>query len=121
MALTTTPCTAEHTMNRNEDVSAPTNTPCKCMNASAGTATESSREPWAKLAERLLRPLRVHGPDGKLAEGYAQWFGDAREGPPEVVTDNQTMRQGRRFPGPPNGFIPKSHEAAYNDPRGALF
>jgi hypothetical protein len=82
--------------------------------------TEStSREPWAKMAERLLRPIRVHGPDGKLAEGYTQWYGDAREGPPQGVTDKRAMDQWRRFPGPHSSFYPKSHEAALNDPRGA--
>lgn len=109
------PCTATASAGQ-QSSSVAGSVPANADNSS----TLSKAEQWAKMAERLLKPIRVHGPDGKLVDGYEKWYGDAREGPPQGVTDKRKMDIWRRFPGPSNDFYPASRDVALNDPRGAF-
>lgn len=114
--LTQTPLAA----NRNPVVSSsdsnitnsPRTHPCK-QGGSAKT------ESWEQLSERLMQPLRVHGPDGKIAADASRWYGDAREAMPEGLS-KQAADRWRRFPGPDSSFYPASRDAAIKDPRGKL-
>eukprot|EP00038_Savillea_parva_P011993 m.201535 g.201535 ORF g.201535 m.201535 type:complete len:519 (-) comp21455_c0_seq1:19-1575(-) len=90
------------------------------VHQSLGTTSKQQAEPWATVSQRLMQPLRVHGPDGKVAPDASTWYGDAREGMPTGLTG----REGdlwRKYPGPKASFYPASRDAAFRDPRGMVF
>ena len=73
-----------------------------------------------KAREVHLAGIRVQGKDGKLADGYEQWYGDGREGQPAGL-EGRALDAYNRFPGPQPSFYPKALRAALDDPRGMVF
>lgn len=70
--------------------------------------------------ESHLLPLRVHGSDGRLADGYTQWYGDGRESPAEGMSDKQ-MINWKKYHTPSQEWHVNAFKAALDDPRGIVF